>query len=72
MSAKLETELGLEKQCTRCHDFWPADAEFFYAAGSAKDGLMSECKACFAEKNAANVAKYRQKRKGGVTIVSAT
>lgn len=39
-----ETELGLEKRCSVCGDYWPADTEFFYAKGA---GLMSCCKACY-------------------------
>lgn len=48
------TELGVESRCTGCHTYWPADAEFYYAARGTVDGLASVCKACHAE--------YRKKR----------
>jgi len=43
----IETEIGLEKECARCHEMWPADEEFFYKRG---DGLHCYCKACVAER----------------------
>lgn len=39
------TTLGLEKQCSHCKDFWPADSEFFYPAKGK--GLHCYCKACY-------------------------
>ncbi len=39
-------EVG-EKTCSNCLEAWPADLEFFYSGGKTKDGLMSECKACY-------------------------
>lgn len=41
------TEIGLEKLCTLCGDYWPADTQFFYPKAGK---LSSECKACAAEK----------------------
>ena len=41
------TELGKEKECARCHEFWPADNEFFHKRGT---GLHSYCKACVTER----------------------
>ena len=43
----IQTELGLEKLCARCHEFWPADTEFFHRKGT---GLHSYCKACVTER----------------------
>ena len=43
----IHTELGLEKSCGRCDDFWPADEEFFHKRG---EGLHSYCKACVSER----------------------
>ena len=43
----LITELGEEKQCARCHEFWPADSEFYHKRGN---GLHSYCKACITER----------------------
>lgn len=48
-STHIETELGTEKLCTRCHEYWPADKEFFYLANKKKDGLHSWCKCCYLE-----------------------
>ena len=42
----IKSEL-LEKTCGTCEESWPADLEFFYSGGKTKDGLMSECKACY-------------------------
>lgn len=39
----------LEKRCSRCHDYWPADAEFFYQSKGQSDGLHIYCKACYRE-----------------------
>lgn len=38
----------LEKRCSRCGDYWPADTEFFFAQlhSSHKDGLHCMCKDC--------------------------
>jgi len=39
-----ETELGTEKWCPRCEEWWPADPEFFWRTSS---GLFYCCKACY-------------------------
>lgn len=39
-----ETELGTEKWCGRCQDWWPADTEFFWKTSK---GLWYCCKACY-------------------------
>lgn len=39
------TELGVEKLCSACGEYWPADTEFFEAR-KLKDGLSSRCIAC--------------------------
>jgi hypothetical protein len=40
---------GLEKRCTRCESFWPADTEFFYIDNSSGDKLFCWCVACVQE-----------------------
>jgi hypothetical protein len=41
-----ESELGLEKYCFTCGEFWPADEEFFGPSKTSKDRLALRCKAC--------------------------
>jgi hypothetical protein len=43
---KLLTELGLEKRCLTCAEYWPADHEFFETMRSSRDGLTPRCIAC--------------------------
>lgn len=38
------------KRCSRCREWLPADVEFFPRASSAKTGLHSWCKACWADR----------------------
>jgi len=40
---------SLNKRCARCHDYFPADSEFFYASAKKRDGLCDWCKACYQE-----------------------
>lgn len=40
------TDLGPEKYCPRCDDWWPADREFFW---ETKGKLFYCCKACYHE-----------------------
>jgi hypothetical protein len=46
----LNTELGLEQECRRCGELWPADAEFFV---TSKGRLQTLCRACNARERAA-------------------
>jgi hypothetical protein len=39
----------LEKRCSRCKEYWPADSEFFHRVPSQLDGLHGWCKACYVE-----------------------
>lgn len=43
---KASTELGIEKRCCSCGEFWPADVEFFNPMPSARDKLTPRCIAC--------------------------
>jgi hypothetical protein len=45
-----EPELGDQKQCSHCHEWWPADGEFYYGNRRTADGWHSWCKACFRER----------------------
>ena len=44
------TELGDEKRCLCCGEYWPADFEFFEAMRSSRDGLTPRCIACIKAK----------------------
>ncbi len=53
MANYIETELGTEKECIHCGDYFPATKEFFYGTGYKKDGspcLEANCKACYKER----------------------
>lgn len=45
------TELGCEKRCSACGEYYPLDNEFFYRKGS-KNGKIkytAQCKACYVQ-----------------------
>ena len=46
--ARLDPEMGLEKLCSGCHEYWPQDTAFWSARHHphAPDGLQHYCKAC--------------------------
>ncbi len=44
------TELGTEKRCMACGEYWPADVEFFDIMVSSRDGLTPRCIACIKSK----------------------
>lgn len=46
---RLSDEGDLEKRCSRCKEYWPADSEFFYSNSGKGDGLNEHCKACYIE-----------------------
>ncbi|MGE6160602.1 hypothetical protein ACLHZ7_08710 [Aeromonas salmonicida] len=52
--ARLDPEMGLEKLCTGCSEYWPQDTAFWSAwhHANSPDGLQHYCKACEAEKAA--------------------
>lgn len=39
----------LEKRCSHCQEYWPADSEFFYRNKSDGDGLHCMCISCNVE-----------------------
>jgi len=45
------TELGKEKLCLECEEYFPADTEFFWATGRIKKNgekqIAAACKVCF-------------------------
>lgn len=62
----IKTELGLEKYCKGCDEYYPATKEFFFGTGRVKkDGshcLETLCKACYKE-------KYNTAAKLGFTVL---
>lgn len=45
-----QTELGKEKRCMACGEYWPSDQEFFEVMRSSRDGLSPRCIACIKDK----------------------
>lgn len=46
----VQTELGIEKHCTKCNEPYPIDAEYFYRDGKDKNGqqkFTTYCKDCY-------------------------
>lgn len=43
-----EEEVGAQKRCTRCGDWWPAEPEFYFEVARAhgRKALHAWCKAC--------------------------
>lgn len=52
--ARIDPELGLEKLCSGCGEYWPQDTQFWSARHSAAavDGLQHYCKSCESERAA--------------------
>lgn len=51
---KIQTEIGTEKICAHCLEYWPMDEEFFYwqwglskISGEKYKQFGSVCKACY-------------------------
>ncbi|EMK5463022.1 hypothetical protein [Vibrio gazogenes] len=56
--ARIDPEVGLEKYCTHCGEYWPQDTLFWTPLASRPDGLQDWCKACRSEEaSAAHRAK---------------
>lgn len=58
------TDVGLEKRCSMCGDYWPADTEFFHVRDRS---LSSGCRACIAEREA--IKRGRQVRGSGQGVL---
>ena len=67
----IETELGKEKLCIECQEYWPLDNEFWFTYrnkpnkhGERTIGYESACKCCYAD-------RYKPgKRKGTNSVKS--
>lgn len=44
----IETELGKERLCRGCDEYWPIDAEFWYYT---RGKIMGRCRACWSERS---------------------
>jgi hypothetical protein len=44
------TELGTERRCNACSDWWPLDGEFFHRNPKGVGGFLGTCRACFSER----------------------
>lgn len=53
------TDIGPQKLCTKCEEWWPDDAEFFYRSGGK---TIQPCKACY-EQLPSVIAKRARQRK---------
>ncbi len=54
----------MEKRCSKCRDWWPADNEFFsYTSSHGQRKLGSWCKACVLE-----YKKYPEGKVAGVIL----
>lgn len=48
---------ALEKRCSRCHEWWPADTDFFTRHEVRPGGLTNQCRACSLKPRPAEPAK---------------
>lgn len=49
----IDTDLGIEKYCPHCDEYWPLDDAFWWPRGTSKKGgqlWSSVCKACYDER----------------------
>ena len=53
----INTELGTERRCTKCNEYWPEDSEFFYTSGGK---IQQPCKACYCELPSRKARKANQ------------
>lgn len=50
----IQTEIGEEKLCSQCKEYWPKTPEYFYHQNKAKGILMPMCKACYLDRRYPN------------------
>jgi len=41
-----ETELGVERRCAKCREWWPLDHEFYDYYHKGFRGFVNVCRAC--------------------------
>jgi hypothetical protein len=55
---RIETELGTERLCRGCGEFWPdVDPEFWFLDRFGR--VLGRCRACWSERNRSNHAKRK-------------
>jgi len=57
----------VEKTCSKCHEQWPADTEFFHREPRNRDGLREDCIACKTSYDSSRNAGRFSKRNGSLT-----
>lgn len=50
MTPLTTTELGVERRCNGCGEWWPLDGEFFHRNPKGIGGYLGTCRACFSER----------------------
>lgn len=45
---KVDAELGIERRCFACGEWWPQDAEFWYFDRAGQ--VMGRCRACWSDR----------------------
>lgn len=54
---RVDDDGGIEKRCSTCRDYWPADHEFFNFNSKESDGLHCMCRDCQKQSTARSKAK---------------
>jgi hypothetical protein len=58
LSETIVTDLGLERRCNRCQEFWPVDDEFwFFTMKRGRRVVCGHCKACWSERDRSKYGK---------------
>ena len=61
---------GMARRCTKCHEWWPDDADFYYEAPS-RSNPTRQCRACIAEQKAGRPTPLRPKTHGTTIDIEA-
>lgn len=59
----IETDLGLEKNCTKCDELYPLESDFYYRDGKDKNGkpkFTTQCKDCYKQSYRSKPIKTKQ------------
>ena len=50
-ASRILTELGIERRCSGCGEYWPLDREFWYMDHGK---VLGRCRACWSERPRVN------------------